>query len=172
MKIAIMGLGHVGKAIAFATVMRGLGHEINLISRDEKKAQAEALDLQHAAAMGSNLIKVSGGGVELARDSDVVLLCASVPLADPANPVRRDLTAGNAKLFSDQAKKILELSPKAIFVVVSNQSPAPDPKAIAPYVYDNTLVQEGNENMPWHKDYRYHLVVLVLGVVFSYIAFW
>ncbi|MGB0863714.1 MAG: sodium:solute symporter family transporter, partial [Saprospiraceae bacterium] len=59
-----------------------------------------------------------------------------------------------------------------LFVVVSNQSPAPDPKAIAPYVYDNTLVQEGNENMPWHKDYRYHLVVLVLGVVFSYIAFW
>jgi SSS family solute:Na+ symporter len=59
-----------------------------------------------------------------------------------------------------------------IFVIVSNRTEAPDPEVIAPYVFDRSLINEGNEGLPWYQDYRYHLVVLILGVVFSYIAFW
>lgn len=55
-----------------------------------------------------------------------------------------------------------------IFIVVSNQSAAPDYNQIAPYLYSSNLANEGNENMPWYKDYRIQSAILLILVAISY----
>lgn len=59
-----------------------------------------------------------------------------------------------------------------IFIIVSRMTPAPDYEKIRPYLYRKSLINEGNENMPWYKDYRYHVVVLMVLFVLSYIVWW
>lgn len=49
MKVGIIGAGSVGSATAFALIMRGVARKVVLIDSNEKKAQAEAMDLAHAA---------------------------------------------------------------------------------------------------------------------------
>ena len=47
MKVSILGLGHVGTTLAYNLVTRGIVEELVLVSRDRRKAEGEALDLQH-----------------------------------------------------------------------------------------------------------------------------
>ena len=49
MKVGIIGAGSVGSATAFALIMRGVARKVVLIDANEKKAQAEAMDIAHAA---------------------------------------------------------------------------------------------------------------------------
>jgi len=50
MKIAIIGLGSVGSAVATAVARTGAAHEMVLFDRDGVRARAAAEDLGHAAA--------------------------------------------------------------------------------------------------------------------------
>jgi len=59
-----------------------------------------------------------------------------------------------------------------LFVVISNMTEAPDPQVIAKYVYDRSLLNFENENMPWYKDFRYHSAVLILLVIITLIMLW
>jgi len=59
-----------------------------------------------------------------------------------------------------------------IFVLISNMTKAPDPEAVASYVYDRSLLTYENENMPWYKDFRYQSAFLVLMVVLTAIMLW
>ena len=47
MKVGIIGAGSVGSATAFALIMRGVARKVVLIDANEKKAEAEAMDLAH-----------------------------------------------------------------------------------------------------------------------------
>lgn len=46
MKIAIVGMGHVGSTIAYTLVIQELGDELILINRDLQKAESDAIDLR------------------------------------------------------------------------------------------------------------------------------
>ncbi|MEM8524328.1 MAG: sodium:solute symporter [Bacteroidota bacterium] len=59
-----------------------------------------------------------------------------------------------------------------IFIIVSRNTPAPDYEKIKPYLYRKSLINEGNENMPWYKDYRYQVAVLMVLFVLSYVVWW
>ena len=48
MKIGIVGSGFVGATAAYALIMQGIGREIVLVDKNEKKAESEANDLFHA----------------------------------------------------------------------------------------------------------------------------
>ena len=48
MKVGIIGAGSVGSTTAFALIMRGVARKVVLIDANEKKAQAEAMDIAHA----------------------------------------------------------------------------------------------------------------------------
>ncbi|MEM6700418.1 MAG: sodium:solute symporter, partial [Bacteroidota bacterium] len=56
-----------------------------------------------------------------------------------------------------------------VFIVISRMTPAPDYEKIKPYLYRKSLINESNENLPWYKDYRYHVVVLMVLFVLSYV---
>ena len=49
-KVVIIGAGHVGSHAGFTLIAQGLVDEIVYIDVDEKKAQAQALDLTDSTA--------------------------------------------------------------------------------------------------------------------------
>ncbi len=59
-----------------------------------------------------------------------------------------------------------------VFVVVSLLTEPPTKDQIEMYTYRKGLVGEGMENMPWYKDYRTHMVLLVALILYILVVFW
>ena len=117
MKIGIVGTGMVGSAAAYAMVMRGVGREIVLVDKNEKRAKAEADDIFHAVPFAHSLEVKAGDYPDLA-DSRVVILAAGVSM----NPgeTRLQLLARNAAIFRTVVPSVLTYAPNAILVVATN----------------------------------------------------
>ncbi len=58
-----------------------------------------------------------------------------------------------------------------LFIVISNLSPAPDPEQIKAYTFRKELMNNESK-MIWYKDYRYHIVILLVVIGFLMIEFW
>lgn len=120
MKVSIIGIGKVGQSIGYALTLFEACTELVLVNRTHDKAVAEALDLTHAASLGPGRITIRAGRAEDTAGSDIVLLCCSVP-SDPAHMENRlDIAKGNWDLFTQTVPALAEVSPDAIFVVVTN----------------------------------------------------
>ncbi|MEM6799361.1 MAG: NAD(P)-binding domain-containing protein, partial [Planctomycetota bacterium] len=117
MRISIVGMGQVGQATAHALVTQGLASDLVVTSRNARKAEGEAMDLNHAGAILPYVTHVSGGEPELTAGSQLVILAHSVPTERPG---RKLLAAGNAKLFRETLPQYVELSPDAVFLILSN----------------------------------------------------
>jgi len=59
-----------------------------------------------------------------------------------------------------------------IFIVVSNNTKAQDPEAVAPYVYDSSLIMEDNEGVAWYADFRFQGAALLVMVLLTAILLW
>lgn len=119
MKLSIIGPGKVGMAAAYDINQRGLVREMVLVARDRARAEGEALDLQHAQAFLPVQTRVRAGGTEDTRGSGILLICASAPLA-PGSDSRLALGPANTRLFEELLPPLLDASPDALVVVVSN----------------------------------------------------
>ena len=75
MKVGIIGVGAVGSATAFALVMRGVADEVVLIDSNQKKAEAEALDISHATTFAF-ASKVYAGNYTDLQNAQVVIITA------------------------------------------------------------------------------------------------
>lgn len=117
MRISVVGMGQVGAAVAHALVTQGLAADLVLTSRNERKAEGDAMDLDHAGAIVPYVTSVRGGGVELTAGSTLVILAHSVPTERPG---RKLLAQGNSRLFRETLPRLVELSPDAVFLVLSN----------------------------------------------------
>ena len=76
MKIAIIGVGSVGSAIATAVQKTGLAHEIVLFDRDGVRARAAAEDLGHASAFSYDIKITAVSNYRGIRGSDIVIIAA------------------------------------------------------------------------------------------------
>jgi L-lactate dehydrogenase len=117
MKIGIVGTGMVGATAAYALVMRGVGREIVLTDKNEKRAQAEADDLFHAVPFAHPLQVRAGGYADLAS-SQVVILSAGV--GQRPGETRLQLLSRNAAIFRQVVPAVLEHAPEAVLVVATN----------------------------------------------------
>ena len=120
MKISVVGIGHVGVSVSFALTVRELCKELVLIGRSRDKTQAEAIDLAHAAALGESTMHVRAGEMADAAESDIVVLCASVPKPPGSNVSRMDLAIGNWALYGELVPPLIEQAPDAVYIVVAN----------------------------------------------------
>src|SRR3954466_6195157 len=98
MKIAILGAGRVGTAVAFSLILRNLARDIVLVSRDLKKAEGEAADLHHAAALLGGA-RVHACTIDDAKYCDIVVLAASAP--ETQNSDRLSHLAANSAICID-----------------------------------------------------------------------
>jgi len=116
-KVVIVGAGLVGATSAYAIMNWGLASEIALIDLDKKRAEGEAMDLNHGAAFVKP-VKVKSGGYEECRDARIVIMAAGAN----QNPgeTRLDLVKKNTKIFKSIIPKIMEYTDDAILLVVTN----------------------------------------------------
>jgi L-lactate dehydrogenase len=119
MKVTIIGPGKVGMVLAYTLMLRGVAREIVLVGSDRLKAEGEALDLTHAQAFQQIPVKVRAGEIEDAAGSEVVAVCASVPM--PSGLLSRNaLAQGNADLMKKLLPRVAAVAPEAKLVMVTN----------------------------------------------------
>ena len=59
-----------------------------------------------------------------------------------------------------------------IFVVISKMTPPPNAEQVALLTFRRELLNDGMDGLPWYKDYRTHMVLLVILMTVIMIYFW
>ena len=117
MKIGIVGSGMVGATAAYALLMRGVGREIVMVDKFEKRAIAEAADLLHAVPFAHPLTIRAGGYADL-KGCRVVIMSAGV--GQKPGETRLELLSRNAAVFREVIPQIFTNAPDAILIVATN----------------------------------------------------
>ena len=105
MKIAIIGVGSVGSAVATAVKNTGLAHEIVLFDRDGVRARAAAEDLGHASAFSYDIKITAVNNYRGIRGSDIVIVAAGAN--QKPGETRTDLLQKNAMVISDIIPQVM-----------------------------------------------------------------
>jgi len=119
MKISVVGVGKVGSTLAFALSQRNCVHEMVLLGRRREDTLGDALDIAHAQSFVEVPTRVIAGTLPDTRDSDIIVMCASVP-TPPDMGDRAALGPGNVQLMRELIPPLAQLSPRAVLVMVSN----------------------------------------------------
>ncbi len=131
MKIGIIGTGNVGCACAMAAALRGSAHEIVLVNRTRKTAEAVATDIRYGIPVGRKVDIRDGDYGDLAG-AEVVLITSGVNEKTGGATDRNDpqgrlkLLDKNAEIYRDIIPKIVKAAPQAVLLVVTDP---PDPLA-------------------------------------------
>ncbi len=120
MKVTIVGAGNVGATCADVISYRGIASEVVLLDIKEGFAEGKAMDImQCSTTTGFNTV-VSGSTNDYSKTakSDVVVITSGIPRKP--GMTREELIGINAGIVKSVAENILQHSPDAIIVVVSN----------------------------------------------------
>lgn len=119
MKISVIGIGKVGSTLSFVLAKDGLASELILYNRTREIAQAEAIDIQQAVALTPYRLLVQAGDLDATADSDIIIFAASTPMLRQMQD-RGELFASNVQLLQALIPPLVQSSPAAIFINVSN----------------------------------------------------
>ena len=119
MKISVIGVGKVGATLAYTLSMRRFVSELVLVGRTRESSLGDALDLEHAQSFAVAPARIVAGEVGDTAGSDVIALCASVPMPRDLGD-RLSLGPRNVKLFEELVPPLARVSPGAKIVVLTN----------------------------------------------------
>lgn len=117
-KVSIVGMGSVGTAIAYACLIRGSAKAMALYDVNAKKVQAEVLDLNHGSQFVPNCVVTGSDSVEVTAGSAIVIVTAGAK-QNPGQS-RLDLAATNVAMAQTLTPQLLEHSPAAVIIFVTN----------------------------------------------------
>ncbi|MCI6859509.1 MAG: L-lactate dehydrogenase [Eubacterium sp.] len=117
-KIVLVGTGMVGMSYAFALLNQNLCDELVLIDINKKRAQGEAMDLNHGVAFSGGNMEINAGEYEDCRDADLVVLTAGLPQKEGQS--RLSLLKENKKIFEEILRQVLASGFRGIFLVATN----------------------------------------------------
>lgn len=116
-KVAIIGAGFVGASIAYALTISRLARDIVLIDVDSKKAEGEALDIQHGIPyMGSS--RVRSGGYEDCGDCDLIIITAGRNRRE--GETRLNMLSDNVMIMRNVVASLKPHYTRGVIMVVSN----------------------------------------------------
>ena len=120
MKVTIIGAGNVGATCADVISYRGIASEVVLLDIKEGFAEGKALDIMQCATNTGFNTTVKGVTNDYSKtaDSDVVVVTSGIPRKP--GMTREELIGINAGIVKSVVENVLEFSPNAIFVIVSN----------------------------------------------------
>ena len=120
MKVTIVGAGNVGASCAEYIALKRIASKVVLLDIKEGFAEGKALDLyQTATTLGFNTsIEGVTNNYKATAGSDVVVITSGIPRKP--GMTREELIGINAGIVKSVSENILEHSPEAIIVVVSN----------------------------------------------------
>lgn len=117
-KISIIGAGFVGATAAHWAAEKELG-DVVLVDILEGIPQGKALDLFEASPIEGFDARVTGtNSFEETKDSDVVVITSGVPRKPGMS--REDLLEVNKKIIESVVAEVVQRSPKAILILVTN----------------------------------------------------
>jgi len=117
-KISIIGAGFVGATAAQWAAEKELG-DVVLVDILEGIPQGKALDLFEASPVeGFDARVIGSNGYDETRDSDVVIVTSGVPRKPGMS--REDLLEINKKIIESVVTQVVERSPQAILIMVTN----------------------------------------------------
>jgi len=117
-KITVVGAGNVGATCALWAAARDLG-DLVLVDVVEGLAEGKALDLAQAAPIAGFSHKITGT-TDYAATAGSDLAIVTAGLARRPGMSRDDLLAKNAEIVAGVVRKVVEASPGAILIIVSN----------------------------------------------------
>ena len=116
-KCAVIGCGNVGATTAYALMKSGLFSEIVLIDVNKKKAEGEAMDLNHGLPFNSPSLIYAGDYSDIV---DCYLIIITAGANQKEGETRLDLVKKNTAIFRSIIDNIVEYNKKAILLVVTN----------------------------------------------------
>ncbi|MBB6444921.1 L-lactate dehydrogenase [Bacillus benzoevorans] len=117
-RVALIGTGAVGSSYAFALLNQGLTEEIVLIDLNQKKAEGDAMDLNHGLPFSPARTKIWSGHYSDCKDADIVVICAGA--AQKPGETRLDLVEKNTKIFKGIVAEVMASGFAGIFIVATN----------------------------------------------------
>ncbi|RIV22625.1 malate dehydrogenase [Fibrisoma montanum] len=120
MKITVVGAGAVGATTADNIARRELAEEVVLLDIKEGLSEGKSLDMFQTATLLGFDTKLTGStnNYEKTAGSDVVVITSGLPRKP--GMTREELIGTNANIVKGVAQNILQHSPDAILIIVSN----------------------------------------------------
>ncbi|MEZ4809371.1 MAG: malate dehydrogenase [Allomuricauda sp.] len=120
MKITVVGAGAVGASCAEYIAMKNFASEVVLLDIKEGYAEGKAMDLMQTASLNGFDTKITGTTSDYSKtaDSNIVVITSGIPRKP--GMTREELIGINAGIVKTVASNLLEHSPNAIVIVVSN----------------------------------------------------
>jgi malate dehydrogenase len=120
MKVTVVGAGAVGATTADNIARKELCEELVLLDIKEGLAEGKAIDMMQTAALLNFDTRIIGSTGDYARTagSDVVVITSGLPRKP--GMTREELIGTNANIVRGVTENILQHSPDAIIIVVSN----------------------------------------------------
>ncbi len=117
-KIAVIGAGAVGTAVAYACAMKGDARTIALQDINKEKVEAEALDIAHGIQFTPCGNVIGSDDVEVVRDADLVIVTAGAK--QKPGQSRLDLAESTVNLMKVILPNLLEVAPNAVYMFITN----------------------------------------------------
>lgn len=117
-KVVLIGTGMVGMSFAYSALNQGVCDELVLIDIDKKRAEGEAMDLNHGMAFAPSSIKIYAGEYSDCADADLVVICAGVN--QQPGESRLALLQRNAAVFRSIIGPVVRSGFGGIFLVATN----------------------------------------------------
>ena len=120
MKITVVGAGAVGATTADNIARKELCEELVLLDIKEGLAEGKAMDMMQTAALLGFDTKITGSTNDYSKTagSSVVVITSGLPRKP--GMTREELIGTNANIVRGVTQNILEHSPEAIIIVISN----------------------------------------------------
>ncbi len=120
MKVTVVGAGAVGATVADNIARKELCEELVLLDIKEGISEGKALDMTQTAALLGFDTKITGSTNDYSKTagSDVVVITSGLPRKP--GMTREELIGVNANIVRGVAENILQHSPDAILIIISN----------------------------------------------------
>jgi L-lactate dehydrogenase len=116
-RVAVVGCGNVGATSAYSLMSGGHAREVVLLDKDARRAEGEAMDLQHAAAL-ARPVDVWAGDWRDAAASAVVVIAAGV--GGRPGESRLDLLGRNVVVIRDVMERLAAENFGGIVLMTTN----------------------------------------------------
>lgn len=117
-KVALIGTGMVGMSFAYSALNQNVCDELVLIDIDKKRAEGEAMDLNHGLAFSHSSMKIYAGEYTDCKDATIAVICAGVN--QKPGESRLHLLKRNYQVFRSVVTSVTESGFGGIFLVATN----------------------------------------------------
>jgi malate dehydrogenase len=120
MKVSVIGAGNVGATCAEYIALNRIASEVVILDIKENFAEGKALDLMQTATLNGFNTRITGNTNDYTKtaNSKVVVITSGIPRKP--GMTREELIGINAGIVKTVTENVLQHSPDAIIIVVSN----------------------------------------------------